>query len=109
MHKSEEEESTLADPVREPCLVEMGTGRTAEHGLGAEVSTGRHFRVRPLKRVEAAFAANQGGTASMFVALGFPRVILFFIGGYYMCQNCKGNYYITTPIYYPSANLHIVA
>ena len=24
-----------------------------------------------------------------------------------MCQNCKGNYYITTPIYYPSANLHI--
>ena len=24
-----------------------------------------------------------------------------------MCQNCKGNYYITTPIYYPSSNLHI--
>ena len=24
-----------------------------------------------------------------------------------MCQNCKGNYYITTPIYYPSAKLHI--
>ncbi len=24
-----------------------------------------------------------------------------------MCKNCKGNYYITTPIYYPSANLHI--
>jgi len=24
-----------------------------------------------------------------------------------MCQSCKGNYYITTPIYYPSANLHI--
>ena len=24
-----------------------------------------------------------------------------------MCNNCKGNYYITTPIYYPSANLHI--
>ncbi len=24
-----------------------------------------------------------------------------------MCNACKGNYYITTPIYYPSANLHI--
>ena len=24
-----------------------------------------------------------------------------------MCQQCKGNYYITTPIYYPSSNLHI--
>ena len=24
-----------------------------------------------------------------------------------MCTKCKGNYYITTPIYYPSSNLHI--
>ena len=24
-----------------------------------------------------------------------------------MCNNCKSNYYITTPIYYPSSNLHI--
>ena len=24
-----------------------------------------------------------------------------------MCDKCKGNYYITTPIYYPSSNLHI--
>ena len=24
-----------------------------------------------------------------------------------MCKKCKGNYYITTPIYYPSAKLHI--
>ena len=24
-----------------------------------------------------------------------------------MCEKCKGKYYITTPIYYPSANLHI--
>jgi len=24
-----------------------------------------------------------------------------------MCETCKGNYYITTPIYYPSAKLHI--
>ena len=26
---------------------------------------------------------------------------------YIMCEKCKGNYYITTPIYYPSAKLHI--
>ena len=24
-----------------------------------------------------------------------------------MCETCKGNFYITTPIYYPSAKLHI--
>ena len=24
-----------------------------------------------------------------------------------MCNKCKGNFYITTPIYYPSSNLHI--
>ena len=24
-----------------------------------------------------------------------------------MCEKCKGNYYITTPIYYPSDKLHI--
>ena len=24
-----------------------------------------------------------------------------------MCNQCKGNFYITTPIYYPSSNLHI--
>ena len=24
-----------------------------------------------------------------------------------MCNKCKGNYYITTPNYYPSSNLHI--
>ena len=24
-----------------------------------------------------------------------------------MCEKCKGNFYITTPIYYPSSNLHI--
>jgi len=26
---------------------------------------------------------------------------------FHMCNQCKGNYYITTPIYYPSSNLHI--
>ena len=24
-----------------------------------------------------------------------------------MCEKCKGNFYITTPIYYPSDRLHI--
>ena len=24
-----------------------------------------------------------------------------------MCEKCKGKFYITTPIYYPSAKLHI--
>ena len=41
------------EPVREPCLVEMGTGKEAEHGPGAGVSIGRHSRVRPLKRPES--------------------------------------------------------
>ena len=54
-----------------PDLVEMGTQKQIEDGLGAEMSIGRHFRVRPLKRFEAAKAANQGGTAVNFIALGF--------------------------------------
>ena len=41
------------EPVREPCLVGMGTGKEAEHGPGAGVSIGRHSRVRPLKRPES--------------------------------------------------------
>ena len=48
--KSCEQKSMLAEAVREPCLVEMGTIKQAEHGLGAGVPIGRHFRVRPLKR-----------------------------------------------------------
>ena len=44
---------SFAQPVREPCLVEMGTETEAEHGPGAGVSIGRHARVRPLKRFEA--------------------------------------------------------
>ena len=51
--------------------MEMGTQEQIEDGLGAEMSIGRHFRVRPLKRFEAAKAANQGGTAVNFIALGF--------------------------------------
>jgi len=50
---------------------------------------------------------NQGGTASIFVALGLSKGDFHFQEDQNMCQNCKGNYYITTPIYYPSANLHI--
>ena len=77
----------------------MGTGtwEEAEHGLGAGRSTGRPLRVRPLLRVEVLYicrrlphqsadwfamtaniGANQGGTASIFVALGFPRAIFHF-------------------------------
>jgi len=33
--------------------------------------------------------------------------VLFYLGGFFMCEKCRGNYYITTPIYYPSAKLHI--
>ena len=39
--------------VREPRQVRGGTEEAAEHGLGAGMSIGRHFRVRPLKRFEA--------------------------------------------------------
>lgn len=39
--KSEEEESTLPTPVREPRKVGGGTEGTAEHGLGAGVSIDR--------------------------------------------------------------------
>ena len=35
-------------------------------------------------------------------------IAIYPIGGFInMCNACKGNYYITTPIYYPSSNLHI--
>ena len=69
--KSYEQKSMLAEAVREPRFGGKGYGKAAEHGLGAEMSIGRHFRVRPLKRFEAAKAANQGGTAVNFIALGF--------------------------------------
>ena len=36
-----------------------------------------------------------------------PGAIFYFEGGYSMCNACKGKFYITTPIYYPSAKLHI--
>ena len=39
--------------VREPRLVEWGTRKTAEHGLGVGRSIGRLARVRPLLRFEA--------------------------------------------------------
>ena len=38
--------------------------------------------------------------------LGYPEGG-FILGGFFMCEKCRGNYYITTPIYYPSAKLHI--
>ena len=45
--KGSEQESTLAESVREPRLVRRGTQDAAEHGLGAGMSIGRHSRVRP--------------------------------------------------------------
>ena len=49
---------SIKEPVREPCLVGMGTGKAAEHGPGAGVSIGRHARVRPLKRFEGVHGKN---------------------------------------------------
>ena len=73
----------------------MGTVKEAEHGPGAGLSTGRQSRVRPLKRLEMctmfrrlprqcvhwlamtffffAVYMNQGGTASILVALGVSK------------------------------------
>ena len=59
LEKSWEKKSTLTDPIqRVPVLVRGDMEDAAEHGLGAEPSIGRRFRVRPLKRFEAAQAAN---------------------------------------------------
>ena len=43
----------LRQPVREPRKVGGGTGKEAEHGLGAGLSIGRESRERPLTRFEA--------------------------------------------------------
>ena len=48
--KGREQESRLWIPLREPRQVRGGTVEAAEDGLGAKMSIGRHFRVRPLKR-----------------------------------------------------------
>ena len=55
-----------SETVREPLFGEKGYAEGAEYGPGAEMSIGRHFRVRPLKRFEAEQSAKQGGTASNF-------------------------------------------
>lgn len=47
MDKGCEEKSRLRYPVREPWKVRVGTVKAAEHGLGAEPSILRRFRVRP--------------------------------------------------------------
>ena len=85
MHKSDEEESTSGYPAREPRLVRRGAEKTAEHGLGAEPSKCRWLRGRPLQRFEAAFAANQGGTASILSPLDYPRAIFSFLRGVFLC------------------------
>ena len=48
--KCGEKKSTLAETVREPSKVRVGTEEAAEHGLGAGLSIGRQLRVRPLQR-----------------------------------------------------------
>ena len=58
-----------------------GTAQAIEDGLGAKMSIGRHFRVRPLKRFEAAKAANQGGPAVNFIALALRKGDFFRLRG----------------------------
>ncbi len=95
----------LTETVREPLFGAKGYGDVAEYGPGAEMSIGRHFRVRPLKRFEAAKAVNQGGTAVNFIALGFSEGDFSFLGGKTMQE--KKPYYISTAIAYTSAKPHI--
>ena len=109
--KSCEEKSRSQYPVREPRQVRGGTAEGDEHGLGAGLPIGRQSRVRPLTRFEVRISAQNKVVPRQFVkivALGlFPGAIFFFRRKRIMCEKCKGNYYITTPIYYPSAKLHI--
>ena len=79
MDKSGEEKSRFLEPVREPCLVEMGTGKKAEHGLGAGQPIGRLSRVRPLERfLRQALPAKQGGTALILTPLRIQGRFFFF-------------------------------
>ena len=94
MEKSGEEKSTHSYPVREPWKVRVGTAKRAEHGLGAGPSIGRRLRVRPLSRVEAAFAANQGGTAYLY-ALGISRGVFFIRRG--RCPHRPGRMWASAP------------
>ena len=50
---------------------------TVEDGLGAELSIGRQLRVRPLKRFEAAKAANKV-VPRKFYALGISKGVFSF-------------------------------
>ena len=71
----------LRYPVREPRKVRVGTEKEAEHGLGAGLSIGRLSPGAPVKacKRQEDSPANQGGTASVFVALGFfPGAIISF-------------------------------
>ena len=56
---------------RVPGLVRGNTMETAEHGLGAEMSIGRHFRVRPLSRFESSV---------FFDLMGPPQRRMAFVG-----------------------------
>ena len=49
-HKAVKRRVGCQMPFREPRLVEWGTEKAAEHGLGAAQATGSLRRVRPLSR-----------------------------------------------------------
>ncbi len=85
-----------AETVREPRLVEGGTQEAAEHGLGAEMPIGRHFRVRPLTRFEVLFKHESRWYRVNFTPLLFARAFLCCVTddeiviGYWriFCPNC---------------------
>ena len=89
--KGSEKKSTRRKTVREPCLVEMGTQETGEHGLGAGLSTGRQSRVRPLKRFEAnTVIANQ--CAHWCGNLPVICKLRWYHGKFYRPCFCKGDF-----------------
>jgi len=92
-----------SETVREPLFGVKGCAEGAEYGPGAEMSIGRRFRVRPLKRFKVRHTMQedchagvrtgvamtslficrikQGGTAVNFIALGFSEGGFTFSGG----------------------------
>ena len=74
----------MRNAFREPRLVERGRWETVEHGLGAELSIGRRFRVRPSKRKRGSASCKTRWYRVGFVALEvFSRAAFHFIGGFY--------------------------
>ena len=59
MEKAVKRRVTKRSRSANPGWCEGGTEEFGEHGLGAEMSIGRHFRVRPLLRYESSFSLTQ--------------------------------------------------